>query len=205
MLYNYYINIAINNMTNPMSFFRQSLLIFFVGVASLANAQTAADSITVTFPKVIVKNKKGEILLIFDNNRKAYEVPGATLEGPVSFKAYIEAMAAELGIDYTGFTLGGIFTYRYPNRYRTVVRPYFVVDFSGYRQGKALDAQRYKWFSAQDAVNEIPYPASAKIVEKITKQPKTVWGATFEEYGYTNPVDRTKITFHIVEDFYALH
>lgn len=188
-----------------MPFYRSYwLLIFLVCIVALAKAQSA-DSITVTFPKVIVKNKKKEILLIYDDNRKAYEVPGATFEGPISFKAYIDAMAAEMGIQYTTFALGGIFIYKYPNRYRTVVRPYFIVDFSGYRDDKAFDQRRYKWFSVQNAIDEIPYPASAKIVEKVMKQPKTVWGAMFEEYGYTNPVDKSKIMFRMLEDFYALH
>jgi hypothetical protein len=188
-----------------MLFYRSYLLlIFLVCITSKAKAQSA-DSISITFPKIIVKNKKNEILLIYDDNRKAYEVPGATFEGPVSFKAYVDTMAAEMGIQYATFTLGGIFIYKYPNRYRTVVRPYFIVDFTGYRDEKSFDQQRYKWFSVQDAVAEIPYPASAKIVEKVLKQPKTVWGAMFEEYGYTNPVDKSKIKFRILEDFYALH
>jgi len=181
------------------------LLALVVCAAAMAKAQSAADSITVTFPKVIVKNKKKEILLIYDDNRKAYEVPGAMFEGPVSFKAYIDTLAAEMGIEYTSFTLGGMFSYKYPNRYRTVVRPYFIVEFSGYRDNKLFDQKRYKWFSIQNAINEIPYPASAQIVEKVMKQPEAVWGATFEEYGYTNPVDRSKIRFRVLEDFYVMH
>ncbi len=51
-------------------------------------------------------------------------------EGPVSFKEYIDTLAAEMGIEHTSFMLGGMFSYKYPNRYRTVVRPYFIVEFS---------------------------------------------------------------------------
>lgn len=187
-----------------MSFYRSYLLLILVCIGISTKAQSA-DSISTTFPKMIVKNEKNEILLVYDDSRKAYEVPGTKYQGPISFKAYIETVAAEIGVQYSAFTLGGIFVYKYPNRYRTVVRPYFVVDFSGYRNDKTFDQQHYKWFSIQDAVNEIPYPASAKIVEKVMKQSKTVWGATFEEYGYTNPIDKSKITFRVLEDFYALH
>ena len=178
--------------------------LIFVGVVSLAKAQSA-DSITITFPKIIVKNASQEILLVYDDNRKAYEVPGAMLEGPISFKAYIDTIAAEMGIQYFKFTLAGIFTYKYPNRYRTIVRPYFIVDFSGYRDDRAFDQRHYRWFSVQDAINEIPYPASARIVSKVMKEPLTVWSATFEEYGYTNPIDKKKITFRVLEEFYTLH
>ncbi len=39
----------------------------------------------------------------------------------------------------------------------------------------------------------------------VYQNPKTVWAATFEEYGYTNPVDTSKIKFKILEAFYKLN
>ncbi len=62
-----------------------------------------------------------------------------------------------------------------------------------------------KWFSLKEALKEIKYPASAKIVEKILSSPKQVWSATFEEYGYTNPVDVSKIKFRIITDFQRIN
>jgi len=63
----------------------------------------------------------------------------------------------------------------------------------------------YKWFSLENRLKEIKHPASVKIVEKIMKSPKNVWAATFEEYGYTNPVDTSKIKLRLVEDFSVLN
>lgn len=175
-----------------------------IGCRSIA--QTAADSISLVFPKVVVINNKKQVLLSFDTNRKAYEVPSmGTLDGPISYSNYIDTTAKDMGIRYESYRLGGLFTYVFPNEYSTYIRPYFVVKFSAYTNGKGLADTSYKWFSFADAIKEIPYPASAQIVEKILFESKTVWGATFEEYGYTNPVDRSKIKFRILENFFKLN
>lgn len=169
-------------------------------------AQTKADSISIIFPKVLVIKDKKQVLLYYDNNRKSYEVPSmGTIDGPISYKSYIDSTAKDMGIKYKNFRLGGLFTYIFPKEYSTYIRPYFVVKFSAYSNGQALADSSYKWFSFEDAIKEIPYPASSKIVEKVLLQPKTVWGATFEEYGYTNPVDKSKIKFKILEDFFKLN
>jgi len=169
-------------------------------------AQTKADSISPTFPKVIVTNNKQEILLAFDNNRKAYELPSiGFIEGPISLRDYMNRTAAEIGISYHSFQLAGMFTYIYPNKYRTFIRPYFVMQMQNYTNGRGFRDSSYKWFSLTDAVKAIPYPASAQILQRIMTQPGYIWAATFEEYGYTNPVDPSKITFRILEDFYKLN
>jgi len=170
-----------------------------------SKAQTAADSISVTFPKILVVNKQKEVLLIFDKNRQAYEVPGYDFSGPVTYKNLIDTAAADMGILYNSFRMGGTFIYKYPSKYRTIIRPYFVVQCNGYTNGNTLkDTSAFKWFSLNEAVKAIPYPASARIVERIMHYPAKNWAATFEEYGYTNPVNREKITFKILEDFYPL-
>jgi len=179
------------------------LTVFILGQCLVA--QTKADSISIVFPKVLVINEKKQVLLYYDKRRNAYEVPSmGTLDGPISYKSYIDSTAKDMGIQYKSFRLGGIFTYIFPKEYSTYIRPYFVVIFKEYSTNNGLGDPTYKWFSYKDAVGQIPYPASAMIVEKILSQPKTVWGATFEEYGYTNPVDRSKIKFKILEDFFKL-
>ena len=190
-----------------MQYFKFCVLLLFILISySFTYAQTKADSISLTFPKVVIINNKHEILLAFDANRKAYEVPSTgTLDGPVSFRSYIDNAAKSIGITYKHFRLGGMFTYIFPNKYRTFIRPYFVVQFLDYSNGHSCSDSSYKWFSLNEALKEIPYPASAKIIEKIVSHPKTVWSATFEEYGYTNPVDKSKITFKVLEDFYKLN
>ncbi|MDQ6757799.1 MAG: hypothetical protein M3004_12780 [Bacteroidota bacterium] len=169
-------------------------------------SQTKADSISLTFPKVLIVNNKKEILLAFDDNRKAYEVPSiGTMDGPISIKSYIDKTAKRIGITYKSFRLGGIFTYIFPDKYRTLIRPYFVVQFRNFSNGQNFSDTSYKWFSLDNALKKIPYPASTKIIKKILAASKNVWAATFEEYGYTNPVDKSKIKFKIVEDFYKLN
>ena len=171
-----------------------------------AFAQTKADSISIIFPKVLLINDQKQVLLSFDNIRKAYEVPSmGTIDGPISYTSYVDAAAKDMGVTYKHLRLGGMFTYIFPKSYSTYIRPYFVIKFTGYISGTQLADSSYKWFSYKDAVKEIPYPASAMIVEKILSQPKIVWGASFEEYGYTNPVDRSKITFRILENFFKLN
>lgn len=185
------------------------IVLIFISVMAITDslfAQTKADSISTVFPKVLLINDKGQVLLYFDNNRKSYEVPSmGTIDGPISYKSYIDSAAKDMGIKYKDFRLGGLFTYIFPKEYSTYIRPYFVVKFSEYSNGRFLADTAYKWFSFKDAIREIPYPASSKIVEKVLLQPKSVWGATFEEYGYTNPVDKSKIKFKILEDFFKLN
>jgi hypothetical protein len=168
--------------------------------------QTAADSISMVFPKVLVINDQKQVLLYYDNRRQAYEVPSmGTLDGPISYTSYVDATAKDMGIEYKNLRMGGLFTYIYPIEYSTYIRPYFVIQFDGYTNDTGLSDTLYKWFSYKEAIHEIPYPASSIIVEKILSNPKVVWGATFEEYGYTNPVDRSKIQFNILEDFFKLN
>ena len=185
-------------LTIKINFMRQLKILFISLLILIMNnsiaAQTKADSISIIFPKVLLINDKKQVLLSYDNNRKAFEVPSmGSIDGPISYKSYIDSAAKDMGIKYKKFRLGGLFTYIFPKEYSTFIRPYFVVKFTEYSNGQHLADSSYKWFSFTDAVKEIPYPASSKIVEKILFQPKTVWGATFEEFGYTNPVDKSKI------------
>jgi hypothetical protein len=178
----------------------------FLSQMTLAFTQTKEDSASYTFPKILIINDKHEILLGFDDDRKAFEVPSTGfIRGPISFKTYIDQAAQRIGFTYKSFRLGGIFTYIFPNQYGTFIRPYFVVQFKSYSNGNHFVDPDYKWFSLDSAVQKIPYPASAQIVKQIISKPKTVWGATFEEYGYTNPVDIRKIKFKILEAFYKLN
>ncbi len=182
------------------------ILLVFSQKALTLLSQTKADSISLTFPKIIIENNHKQILLAFDNNRKAFEVPSiGIIDGPISFKSYIDTIAAKLGIKYKFFRLGGIFTYIFPDKYSTFIRPYFVVQLQGFLNGKNILDSSYKWFSVENALKEIKYPASERIVRKIMKYKKRVWSATFEEYGYTNPVDISKIKFRIIEDFSKLN
>jgi hypothetical protein len=68
-----------------------------------------------------------------------------------------------------------------------------------------LKDPKCKWFTLSDALKEIKYPASRMITEKLLTETKTVWMATFEEYGYTNPVDESKIKFKVLSDFTSLN
>ena len=178
-------------------------LVFLLVSKSLSLfSQTKADSISITFPKILFVNDKKEVLLGFDNRRKAYEVPSnGTIRGPINFRTYIDTIAKELGITYKSYRLGGVFTYIFPKEYATYIRPYFVIRITGFTNGQNISDSSYKWFPLVDALKEIKYPASSKIVEKIMKNPKQVWTATFEEFGYTNPVDVSKIKFRVIEDF----
>jgi hypothetical protein len=174
--------------------------------AGAANAQTKADSISLFFPKVLITDNNHRVLMVYDSNRKAYEIPSiGTMAGPLSVKEYIQKTAAEIGITYRGFRLGGMFTYIFPDKYRTFIRPYFVVQSNGYANGTGLADTSCHWFSKEEAIALIPYPASALIVRQLLEKPAIVWGGSFEEYGYTNPVDTSKIQFKQLEHFYPLN
>jgi hypothetical protein len=156
--------------------------------------------------KALFRNGKGEILLVFDDRRQAWEVPGASHQGQSTTKDLMNALALDLGITYEGYRLGGLFTYHNPQRGITILRPYYMGRFQDYIDGKGFkDRQKTKWFSLSEAKKIILYPASILIVEKLVREPTRVWGGAFEEYGYTSPMtDRGAVKFRIIEDFYRL-
>ncbi|MBK6665256.1 MAG: hypothetical protein IPG48_03675 [Saprospiraceae bacterium] len=76
-----------------------SVNIILLLISANLKSQTSADSISPTFPKVIFVNKSNEIMLYFDEKRKAYEVPSnGFIEGPIDFEKYIDSLASDFGI-----------------------------------------------------------------------------------------------------------
>jgi hypothetical protein len=150
--------------------------------------------------KVLIRNDKNEILLVYDDRRQAWEVPGSTHQGEATVRNVIDMVASEFGITYAGLRLGGLFTYHNPETGTTIVRPYYTAQVRG-----SKDVEKSKWFSLAEAKKVIPYPASVQIIEKLSSEPEHVWGAAFEEYGYTSPMtDRSAVKFRVLEDFYVL-
>jgi hypothetical protein len=197
--------VKIKDMIQPKFIIFIIIIFAFVFNICKLNGQTAADSISPTFPKVLFVKKNNDVLLYYDEHRKAYEVPSnGFIEGPMDFAKYIDSLAKDLGVDYDGFRLGGLFTYIYPNSYSTFIRPYFVVSVIGNKELNLKDP-KCKWFTLDYALKEIKYPASRMITEKLLTDSISVWMATFEEYGYTNPVDERKIKFRVLADFSRLN
>lgn len=155
--------------------------------------------------KALFRNDKDEILLVFDERRQAWEVPGSSHQGEATARQVIDALALELGITFTELRLGGLFTYHNPETGTTIVRPYYMAQLRGLLEGKR-DTPKSKWFSLADAKKVIPYPASVQIIERLFREPAHVWAAAFEEYGYTSPMtERTAVKFRVLEDFYRLN
>lgn len=175
-------------------------------LASPSFGQTKADSISNTSPKFLIRNQRKQILLIFDASRQAWEVPGAQYAGPITFRNLADSVAKEYGVKCKGLKLAGLFTYRYPARYKTVIRPYFTMSFTGFADGKNFrKGQRLQWFSPKEISKVILYPASVVIVNRIVSKPKGVWAGAFEEYGYTSPMtDPAVVKFRVVESLYQL-
>src|SRR5262245_58301674 len=112
-----------------MNIFKSLWCIAFLAVASTASAQTAADSISITWTKYIIMNDRQEVLLCYDEDYKAWELTGCGYEGPITFRNLMDSLADFLGIKYDDYKLGGIFSYFKPNRYRATIKPYYVVHF----------------------------------------------------------------------------
>ena len=187
-------------MSRPLSHILLCLVLW--GSFAPASAQSGEAGVSPTFPKVVFVDANARVLLVFDERRQAFEVPAqGFMQGPTGFRQYIDRLAGEIGLAYERYRLGGIFTYVAPQRPEAYLRPYLVVPVAGTAQAVA---DGYRWFPLDDAIAEIRYPASARILERIMRQPEHVWGATFEEHGYTDPVDVDRIVFRIVEDFHRI-
>src|ERR1044072_3804762 len=175
--------------------------------AAFANAEMPEKDVNATVGiKALFQNDRGEILLVFDDRRQAWEVPGVAHQGQSTLKNLMDTIARETGITYGDYRLGGLFTYHNPQSGTTIVRPYFTAKFRGYVAAKGFaDGEKAKWFSLTGASKVIPYPASVRIVEKLLRNPERIWAAAFEEYGYASPMtDRASVKFRIIEDFYQL-
>lgn len=157
--------------------------------------------------KALFRNDKDEILLVFDERRQAWEVPGSSHQGQATARQVIDALALDLGITFTQLRLGGLFTYHNPETDTTIVRPYYMAQFLSYLEGKSSkDTTKSKWFSLAEARKVIPYPASVQIIDRLLREPAHVWAAAFEEYGYTSPMTaRPAVKFRVLEDFYQLN
>jgi hypothetical protein len=172
--------------------------------------QPQPDRTSVVNAKVLIRNRAGEMLLVFDERREAWEVPGISPEGQATVRNVIDSVAADLGVVVTDRRLGGLFTYHNPTG-RTILRPYYTARFERHAVGRALrdpvlrDPVKSRWFSFDEARKAILYPASVRIVEKLTREPRQVWGGAFEEHGYASPMTpQTRVFFRVVEDFYPL-
>lgn len=191
---------------------RALTVLLLIASAASAPGQTAtqpakpAERPAAVGVKALFQNAKGEILLVFDDRRQAWEVPGTSHEGTLTTNNLIDTLARDLGIRCEDCQLGGLFTYLNPQTGTTILRPYFKARFRDYIAGTGLkDGEKTKWFGLTEAKKVIPYPASVLIVDKLLGQPERVWGGAFEEYGYTSPMtDRAAIKFRIIEDFYPL-
>jgi hypothetical protein len=160
------------------------------------------DSMSITWTKYIITNDKNQVMLCFDKYYKAWELPGIGYEGPVTFKSLLDSYSVFLGINYDDFRLGGLFSYFKPGRNRVIIKPYFIVHFSGYAEGNSFkDTAGTKWTDIEEAKKIIPYPTMVLILDQLTKYPENVWGGAFEEYNYI-PVDSTK--WKVIEPFYKL-
>ena len=167
------------------------------------HAQTASDSISVTWTKYIIINDSNQVLLGYDKSYHAWELPGFSYEGPISLKNLMDSVGHFLGIRYDDYALGGLFTYSKPGRYRTTIKPFFTVRFKGYLNGASFRFPgRTKWAGLDSARKIIPYPTMVMILDQLTKYPKTVWGGAFEEYDYDSP---SGIKWKVLDPFYKLN
>ncbi len=161
------------------------------------------DNITIIWTKYLIMNDSNQMLLEYDKNYKAWELPGAGFERPITFKNLMDSVAVDLGFKYDDYKLGGIFTYQKPGGNRILIKPYYVVHFTGYTNGNSFsDTSQTKWVSIDVAKKIIPYPTMVLILEQLIKYPTTVWGGAFEEYNY-DPPGATK--WKVIEPFYKLN
>ncbi len=183
-----------------------ALLLIAAVVPALAQTPAEPAKPVVVGVKALFRNAKGEILLVFDERRQAWEVPGTSHEGNLTSRNLVDGVARDLGITCDDYQLGGLFTYHNPQTGATILRPYYTARFRDFLGGSAFkDAHKTKWFSLAEAKKVIPYPASVLIVEKLLSEPERVWGGAFEESGYTSPMtDRGAVKFRITENFYPL-
>ncbi len=148
-----------------------------------------------TFFKLIVFNNDNKIMLVKWGG--SWEIPGTRYNIPSPIASFVDTLALEHGINVDHKKLNGLFTFKYENRPALTIMQYYTAQFKSGKLKVPESCEDIGWFTVKEALAIIPYPEMRRIVEKITGNPKTLWGAAIKKSG-NNEVDFT-------EDFYELN
>lgn len=127
----------------------------------------------------------------------AWEIPGTRYNIPSTIAAFVDTLAIEHGITVDRKKLNGLFTFGYENRPALTIMQYYTAQYKSGKLKTPESCEDIGWFTVQEALAIIPYPEMKRIVEKITRNPKTLWGAAIKKSG-NNEVNFT-------EDLYELN
>jgi hypothetical protein len=165
------------------------LLLFF------CSSSLFAQQDNYTFFKLIVSNADNKIMLVKWGG--SWEIPGTRYNMPSSIAAFVDTLALEHGITVHQKKLSGLFTFKYDNRPALTIMQYYTAQYNSGKLKVPESCEDIGWFTVKEAMAIIPYPEMKRIVEKITGNPKKLWGAAVKKSG-NNEVDFT-------EDFYELN
>lgn len=148
-----------------------------------------------TFFKLIVSNKENKIMLVKWNGY--WEIPGTRYNIPSTVAAFVDTLAMEHGIMVEHKKLNGLFTFKYETRPALTIMQYYTAQYKSGKLKTPESCEDIGWFTVKEALAIIPYQEMKRIVEKITSNPKILWGAAVKKSG-NNEVDFT-------EEFYELN
>ncbi|MBL7723637.1 MAG: NUDIX hydrolase [Chitinophagaceae bacterium] len=165
--------------------------------ASVQAQENKSDNFS--FFKLYITNEKNEVLLVKWHGE--WEIAGTRYNDTLSLSAFIEQMAADMGVTITDFKLAGLFTQKRQGNNSPVLLHYYKANYKVGSLKVPEDCTDIKWFSYEEALGVIPYPMMIEIMKQITLNSGKVVGGAIETF---KDVDG-KVKYRLLEKFYLLN
>jgi hypothetical protein len=177
--------------------FTAAFLIYFL---TYLHGHAQLDSIAITYNKYVVTNENREVMLVYDEYWKGWELPGVNFDGNKKLSQVHTLMEKEYGIKTKNLKFRGLYSYNNPGKKRVLLKPYYSLQLDKIVSSSNL----VQWVSLEKALSLIPYPTMRFVLEKIYTNPNMIYGAAFQEYDYSIGAT-TECKWKILEDFYELN
>jgi hypothetical protein len=181
-------------------------LLLFISVAAITATaqQTATETDNYTIQRLIIFNKKNEILM--DKARDgSWQTPALRSNKNESVNEGLNNLAAKMGITIEKIKLAGIYTYKYKDLANHPAAIAFRTHYTAkYKSGELIQPENlkgeYKWMTIKEALEKITFQALKLETTQIIKHPKTVWGGSFLHIYKDGKHD----SMQILEEMYPL-
>jgi len=175
-------------------FFFILALLIALGSLSLC-AQNAGNP---HFFKLIIQNKKKEILLI--KYEGAWEIPGARYKKDETITSCLNQMASDHGVSIKKSKLRALVTFHHEVRTNPTIMFYYKVDYEKGELEVPKWGEDVKWFSKEEAYKVIPFPEMNYIIQKVESKKCGLLEGAFK-ITYDKETKQRK-GFEIIEDLH---
>ncbi|WKN42570.1 NUDIX hydrolase [Tunicatimonas pelagia] len=180
-----------------LSTIKLSLTLFSLLFTHALLAQDKTDNYS--FMKLYVVNESDEVLLVKWEGE--WELAGSRYNDPLSVTAFLDRMAADMGVTIQNHKLCGVYTQRWQGAPYLTLMQYYQATYAGGELKVPDDCTDIRWFSYEKALEVIPYENMKRMMREIREHPGRIIGAAFERYQDEN----NQTQYVTLEDWYLLN